>query len=167
MKINDDHLYHGAALTQVAEHPTFKAINAFSKNGTRSRSAFLVSTDIGLYLKYASKPKKPFHEFVFTFNRENIAELETLCEKTNKVFLALVCVDARQICCVPYHLFTELLDARKKSKGGDEDAYTVLVTCATGKRFRIYVNVPGRRKQMLGEKVIPRDNFPETIFDKS
>jgi len=35
MRINDDHMYHGAALTQIVEHPTFKAVNAFWLNGGR------------------------------------------------------------------------------------------------------------------------------------
>lgn len=26
MKMNNDHMYHGAALTQIAEHPEFTAI---------------------------------------------------------------------------------------------------------------------------------------------
>ena len=28
MKIDDDHLYHGSALLQITEHPTFTAINS-------------------------------------------------------------------------------------------------------------------------------------------
>ena len=59
MKINDDHMYHGAALTQIAEHPQFTAINAFKHANRPSRSAFRINDDIGVYLKYASKPKGP------------------------------------------------------------------------------------------------------------
>ena len=28
MKIRDDHMFHGAALIQIAEHPRFTAINS-------------------------------------------------------------------------------------------------------------------------------------------
>jgi hypothetical protein len=46
MKINDDHMYRGAALTQIAEHPRFTAINAFKF----SRSAFKANDGIGIYI---------------------------------------------------------------------------------------------------------------------
>ncbi|MGO9201683.1 MAG: hypothetical protein ACLQM8_14250 [Limisphaerales bacterium] len=84
MKINKDHLYHGAALTQVAEHPTFKAINELSLQGERSRCAFLVNTDIGLYLKYARIAREPFDEFIFTFSADNLSELEALKARSPK-----------------------------------------------------------------------------------
>ena len=67
MKINDDHMYHGAALTQIAEHEQFTAINAFEHGGKTSRSAFIVNHDIGVYLKYAGKPVGRYKEYQFTF----------------------------------------------------------------------------------------------------
>ena len=78
MHINEDHLYHGPALTQIAEWPTFKAINAFEpKKGEKSRSAFTVNHDTGIYLKYASKPVGPFKGIhVFTFTEANLAEVK-------------------------------------------------------------------------------------------
>src|SRR6266513_4136760 len=102
MKINKDHLYHGAALTQVAEHPSFKAINAFVHNGSRSRCAFLVNTDIGLYLKYASDHKGASKEFIFTLSQEHISELRILRNKAGRVFIGLICVSAGHICCISY-----------------------------------------------------------------
>ena len=57
MRIHDDHMYHGAALTQIAEHPAFTAINAFEDKGTKSRCAFRINTAIGAYIKYSSAPK--------------------------------------------------------------------------------------------------------------
>ena len=56
MKINDDHMYHGAALTQIAEHPTFKAVNAFWLNGKKSNAAFRINDTTGIYVKYAGFP---------------------------------------------------------------------------------------------------------------
>jgi hypothetical protein len=75
MHINDDHLYHGAALTQIAEYPTFKAINAFNSDGEKSRSAFIVNHDTGIYLKYATSPNKRWKEYVFTFTEAHLEEL--------------------------------------------------------------------------------------------
>jgi len=117
MKINDDHLYHGAALTQVAEHASFKAINAFTPNGSRSRSAFLINNDIGLYLKYASKPKGAYDEFIFTFRQEHLAELSLLREKVGRIFIGLICISSRQICSIPYDALLSLVAMRKKKRG--------------------------------------------------
>lgn len=90
MKIHDDHKYHGAALTQIAEHPQFTAINAFGRGGARSRSGFIVNTDIGVYLKYATTKTKTFGEFVFTFNRQHLAEIDALAAKAEKTFVVFV-----------------------------------------------------------------------------
>lgn len=164
MKINNDHLYHGAALTQVAEHRTFKAINEVSHAGARSRCAFLINADIGLYLKYATRPKGRFKEFIFTFREEHLEELSVLKARAKKIFVGLICVSARQICCVPYKTLLALIAERKRDKGSDEALYTVLVTMPSGKSFRVYMNAPGQRKVMIGERIIPRDDFPDVIF---
>lgn len=81
MHINDDHLYHGAALTQIAEYPTFKAINSFSMNGGEIAVGLHgQSRHTGVYLKYASATNG-VGEYVFTFNLSNLAELEALQEQ--------------------------------------------------------------------------------------
>ena len=165
MKINKDHMYHGAALTQVAEHHSFKAINAVrSDEGVVSRSAFLINTDVGLFLKYATKSKGRFKEFVFTFHTEHLEELENLKKKTKKVYISLVCVAASQICCLPYEIFLKLIAARKRSKGIDEESYTILVTVPAGKSFRAYVSPAGKKKVALGTEIISRDDFPDMLF---
>ena len=56
MKIADDHMYHGAALLQIAEHPRFTAINSIEVSDQKSRSAYRINDNIGIFLKYASKP---------------------------------------------------------------------------------------------------------------
>lgn len=165
MKINDDHMYHGAALTQIAEHPQFTAINAFKVAGVTSRSAFKINNDIGVYLKYATKPKPPFSEYVFNFNSGHLAELVALRKWGPSVFLGLVCVKARQICCLKYADFETLVEARKKARGSSETQYILLATAPARKSFRVYVNAPGKRKVKLAKEVIvSRNVFPGAIF---
>ncbi len=166
MKINDDHLYHGAALTQIAEDDRFTAINAFELSTGKSRSAFEINQRIGIYLKYASATKGPFKEYVFTFRQEHLEELVEIADKSKSVFLALVCVKGREICCLPYVQLLELIARRKKAKGYDEDQYTILVTMPEGKSFRSYINEPDRKGKILGKQVlISRNNFPGKIFE--
>lgn len=166
MKINDDHLYHGAALTQIAEYPTFKAINAFEpKKGEKSRSAFSVNHDTGVHLKYATKPTKAYSEYVFTFSTANLEELEALKKHyAERVFIVLVCHEVKEICVVTLEEFQEHRQRRENANGGPEPHYQLLVTCESGKSFRVYVNSPGQKKTSLKQQVVSRNDFPKAIF---
>ena len=98
MRIDDDHLYHGAALIQIAEDPHFTAINALGADGVALRNAFRVNADIGVLLKYSSSPKGRVKEYQFTFTAEHLAQLDVLASEVASVFVALVWVKGRQIC---------------------------------------------------------------------
>ena len=166
MKIDDDHMYHGAALIQIAEDPQFTAINSFKLAAGVSRSGYRINDDIGVYLKYASKYTPAYREYGFTFRKQHLAELAEIAKVSTKVFAALVCVKARQICCLGYSDLVRMVDARKAKKGSAEDQYVVLVTLPAGKSFRVYVNAPGVRKTMLGHPlIVNRNDFPSVIFD--
>lgn len=165
MRIDDDHMYHGAALIQIAEDPLFTAINSFKLASGVSRVAYRINDDIGVYLKYASNPTPAHREYVFTFRKEHLAEFGEIAKTAQKVFAALVCVKARQVCCLPYEGLTKLILARRKAKGAAENQYVILVTLPQGKSFRVYVNAPGVRNTMLGKAVVvSRNDFPSEIF---
>lgn len=167
MKINDDHMYHGAALTQIAEHEQFTAINVFEHDGRKSRSAFIVNHDIGVYLKYAGRPVGRYKEYQFTFLSDHLGELDRLDQKTNKVFVALVCVKDRQICVLSLAQLRELLKRREKSAGRKEGQYVIGATLPEGKAFRVYVNTPGKRGETLGKAVVvTRNKFPNALFEQ-
>lgn len=166
MKINDDHLYHGAAITQIAEHEQFTAINSFKHSSGISRSAFKVNDGIGVFLKYATAAKKPFNEYVFNFRQEHIDELKNISSKSEKVFIALVCVKSREICCLPYEKLLALIQRRRKAKGDSEEQYQILASLESGKAFRVYINAPAQKKTYLGSPIIiARNNFPNSLFD--
>lgn len=165
MKVHDDHLYHGAALIQIAEHPQFTAINSFKTGDGVSRSAFRINDDIGVYLKYASKPKKPFYEYQFTFQDSHLEELKEIANSTNRLYLALVCVEARHICALSFKKLLGLIDRRVERMGSSENQYALLVTMPANKAFRVYLNLPGKRKKMLGKPLlVPRNEFPGVLF---
>ncbi len=166
MKINDDHMYHGAALNQIAEHPQFTAINVFKDRREISRSAFRINDDIAVFLKYAKKSKLPYDDYQFTFSTKHLQELHQINNKVrNRTYVALVCVKDRQICCLPYAKFEALIKKRLKAKKADEDQYTILVTLPQNKSFRVDVNVPGKRNLTLGKSIlISRKDFPAVLF---
>ena len=167
MRIHEDHLYHGAALTQIAEFPTFKAINAFSAGGEKSRSAFIVNHDTGIYLKYATSPTKRWKQYVFTFTTPHLEEIAALKAHHARVFIVLVCRKAKEICVLTIDEFEKHRALREKAKGATEPHYQILVTVPSGKSFRVYMNAPGRKKTMLKEQKVARNEFPKSIFAAS
>lgn len=161
MHIDDDHMYHGAALTQIAEDPEFTAINRFEN--TSARGAFRINTSTGVYMKHASKPVRG--EYVFTFNQKNLAELEALKPQCTKLFIVMVCVKGRQICCITVEELETHIARRKDYAGKTEDQYQVIVTVPKGMSFRIYMNAPGVKRTRLKQQIVSRNNFPHGIFE--
>jgi hypothetical protein len=166
VKIHDDHLYHGAALIQIAEHKQFTAINSLKIGRDVSRVAYCVNNGIAVYLKYATKPQGKFSEYNFSFKKDHISDLQKIDAKNEKTFIALVCVRDRQICCLSYAEFSELHSARRKSAREAEDSLSILVVAPNGKSLRAYVNPAGERRKMLGAHIIPRNRFPNILFEK-
>lgn len=165
MHVHDDHLYHGAALIQVAEHPQFTAINSLKNGGAVVPVAYKINDEIALYLKYASKPKAPFREYPFTFHKEHLEQLGQIAKTNPKTFVALVCVKDREVCCLSYDQLRAIVARRKAEKGVEEDQYVILVTAPAGKGLRAYVNAPGKKKAILGKPlIVARNAFPGAMF---
>ena len=164
MKIREEHLNHGAALNQIADHKKFTAINALKVKGKVSRSAFRINDSTNVYLKYATKPAGAFREYQFTFNRPHRAELKAIDNLEEALYLALICVEDREICCIEYSQFAALFQARTDAAGGVEPQFVILVTLKKGEAFRVYVNSPGAKGRMLKPQLkIPRNRFPEIV----
>jgi hypothetical protein len=165
VKLHDDHLYHGAALIQIAEHEKFTAINELKIGRDKYTNAYRINDDVAVYLKYATAPNKSHSEYVFTFHTEHINSIEEISTHCRNTYLALVCVKDREVCCLSYEELSTLIVARKKAKNGDENQYTILITAPTGKSLRAYVNSPGVKGQMIDEPLlIPRNRFPSIVF---
>ncbi len=166
MKINDDHMYHGAALTQIAEHPQFTSINAVRIGGDLSRSAFRINETIGVYLKYATQPNPPDDDYIFTFTKPNKDELGSLNRRCDDMYVAIVCVHDRHICCVSYSELTAWLSKRENALGHAEDTSTILVGLPQRKAFRVNMNLPRRRRVYLAKpQLVPRNRFPNVLFE--
>ncbi len=123
--------------------------------------------DINIYLKYASKPLGRYKEYRFTFNKDNLDELRTLKELKMRLFICLICVFSGQICCVPYSTLIKLINQRINKKGKDEDNYTIIATLPFRRSFQIYMNSPKRKNIMIGEMIIPQDNYLKILFQES
>jgi hypothetical protein len=165
MKIRDEHLYHGAALTQIAEDRRFTAINALKVGAKVTNSAYKINDHIAVYFKYAASPHGKYHEYVFTFKSDHISQLRRIAASNESAHVALVCVDAREVCSITVDQLHDLIDRRQKANGGPEDQYTILVTAEPSKSLRVYVNQPGRRGAIIGKPiVVSRNAFPDSVF---
>lgn len=165
MKIHDDHMYHGAALIQIAEHPAFTAVNSLKVRGQVLRNSYKINDDIGVHLKYASRPWNAFREYPFTFDQDELKELSDTDKVVDKLFVGLVCVKDREICCLSRSQLTGLIDARKAAKGTTEPQYVILVTAAKNKSLRAYINAPGVKRRIQGSAlIIARSSFPDILF---
>ncbi|MDX9964912.1 hypothetical protein [Desulfobacter postgatei] len=100
MKIHDDHLYHGAALIQVAEDKEFTAINSLKIGNKIHRTAYKINDKIALYLKYASNKTEPHNEYIFTFQKQHLKDLRSIFKIYPNTYISLVCVHDREICCL-------------------------------------------------------------------
>lgn len=161
MPINTKQLYHGAVLYQIAEHPQFTAINALAN----SNNAFRINDDIAVYPKFCTNPTGPYREYRFTFNSDNLHEIQSIVELDVELHLALVCVKDSRICCLPYQKLTELIEARKNSFGAEEEQYVVIVNYEPGKRFRVNMNKPGTRGKYVSAPIRVRQSAcPNDLF---
>jgi hypothetical protein len=167
MKIDLEHQYHGAAIIQIAESQWFTTINAIKrKDGATYRSAYRVNGKIAVFLKYANtRPKGKFKQVQFTFPKKTLKELRELKARGLRVFLGLVCVRARAICCLPLNEFLALLSERKEAAGKGEAQYTLHVGVPKRGQFRVSLAYPNSRGYVAGDELlVPRNDFPWRIF---
>ena len=83
----------------------------------------------------------------------------------NNLHLALVCVQDREVCCIPNSVLVALVEKRIELHGGDEDQYTLLVNLPKNKSFRVSMNAPGVKGEYVDTPVtIPRNAFPDALF---
>jgi hypothetical protein len=106
MKVQEEDLYHGAALTQVVEHPSFKALNkADDKYGH-----YLVNHDRRILAKYTKRRASPWQ---FTFSADDMLAVEKdLKAKGSRTFVCLVCGD-ETVCLLDEKEISEVLDVSR------------------------------------------------------
>ena len=141
----------------------------------KSRCAYRINTDIGVYIRAATKPVNG--EYISNFKKENIEELtalESVCKKA--VFVVLVCYNAkaihkgsrmaqyRQICVLRPSQIKALIET--KGAGAPATAqHNILITVPSSKSMRARITIPGKKggRMELTHK-IPRNAFPNLIF---
>jgi len=144
MKTQKKDMYHGAALTQLVEHESFKALNKVdSKYGH-----YLVNTDRRLIVKWTEKDSSPWQ---FTFQLDDLVTLRADISSKFKTFIVLVCGQLT-VCLL------------------EQTDYTAIIDLNEDKQQWIKVEIPKASMRIRGSKgalkhAIKHNAFPEGVFN--
>lgn len=144
MKIQEKDIYHGAALTQIVEHSSFKALNRASEK----YGHYLVNTDHHVLVKYRKLTRSPY---VFTFQPDEINHLAATLDSQDNVFFCFVC--GKETVC-----------ALEKS-----EILTVLNPTSSVTQF-VRIEIPkGGSCHVSGSagklpRTVPHNSFPDKVF---
>lgn len=145
MKIQEQDRFHGAALTQIVEHESFKALNKASEK----YGHYLINTDRHIFVKYR---KPDFSPWTFTLQPDELSAIQSEAEANHIVFLALVC-GSTTVCALTRHEINSIID-----------------TVSTAQQW-IRISVPKggscHVSGSMGEltRTVPHNSFPNKIFE--
>ena len=144
MKIQTKDFYHGAALTQIVEHPSFTALNkADEKYGH-----YIVNHDIRLIVKYSSPGNGPWR---FTFNSDDLETIQNDIGDDVSFYACLVC-GAETICLLDEEDLKFIIDTESN------EAQWVRVDSPVGKSMRVSGS-QGKLNHTVAHNVFPNRMF--------
>jgi hypothetical protein len=144
MKIQEKDIYHGAALTQIVEHPSFKALN----RATEKYGHYLVNTDLHVFVKYRKSSRSPY---IFTVQPDELNHLGSVISSNNKVFFCFVC--GRETICAL-----------------DKNEILTVLNLASLNQQSVRVEIPkGGSCHVSGTagrltRTVPHNSFPVKVF---
>ncbi|WP_338472627.1 hypothetical protein R4Z10_07775 [Niallia sp. XMNu-256] len=144
MKIQTQDLFHGAVLTQITEHPSFKALN----KADTLYGHYLVNHDTRLFVKYLSKETSPWN---FKFSVTEMQSIQSDMKLTKNVFLCLVC-GQETICALNIQEFTNLIDLTSS------ESQSIIVEIPPGGSM----HVKGTAGDL--DRTLRHNSFPEKLF---
>lgn len=143
MKINEKHLYHGAALAQIVEHASFKALN---KAPDGAYGHYILNQGTALWMKYATGEP----EWQFTFNPTDLVALRG--DPSAQVLAVLVC-GQRSVCLLHRAELVDLIDLSAASS----QWLRIGAPAGTGLKVR-------GQQDPTRAKTIPHNRFPNELF---
>lgn len=146
MKIQRQDLFHGAALMQVVEHPSFKALN---KAPDGKYGHYILNNDTRLFVKYTTGAGP---EYFFTLSADDVSSIRDDETGGHRVFLVMVCGEDT-VCAVPSPDLWVLADKNTQA------SQQVWVRSYPGKSMRF-----GRGGHELVH-TIPHSGFPAVVLD--
>ena len=144
MKIQEKDIYHGAALTQIVEHPSFKALN----RATQKYGHYLINTDHHVLVKYRKSPRSPY---IFQLQPEELSHLASVITSNSKVFFCFVC-GKETVCALDKNELLTVLDLASLTR------QSVRVEIPRGGSC----HVSGTAGKL--SRAVPHNSFPDKVF---
>jgi len=144
MKIQEQDVYHGPALMQIVEHPSFKALNRASKR----YGHYLVNTDRQVFTKYRKVKSSPWQ---FVFAPEELSTLSRALSGPDHVYVCLVCGHLT-VCALSGDELQQLVDLAARSP------QSIRVDVPSGGSC----HVSGSKGRL--KRTVPHNSFPNKIF---
>lgn len=144
MRIQEQDIYHGAALTQIAEHASFKALNKDSER----YGHYLINADCHVFIKYSRSASSPWS---FTFTPEQLEPLRNIQESQADLYACFVC-GHETVCLLSQEQLEQVIDI---SAGNSQ---WVRVEVPKGSSCRVF----GSKGKL--KKTIPHNAFPANLF---
>ncbi len=145
MKIQQQDLFHGAALMQVVEHPRFKALN---KAPDKKYGHYVLNNDTRLFVKYTTGDGP---DYWFNLSRDDVSAIKKDQADGHRVFAVLVC-GSETVCAIPAD---ELWTVADQNPNGNQQVW---VRADPGKSMRF-----GRGQHQVA-RAIPHKSFPEVVL---
>jgi hypothetical protein len=144
MKIQVKDIFHGTALTQIVEHPSFKALNkADNKYGH-----YQINNDTRILIKHCSSENSPW---TFNLNKEDINTLIGDISFNHRSYLCLVCGKI-SVCLLSCQDYEKLLDTSSSS------SQLLTVTIKEGTSIHV------KSKLHILNHAIHHTDFPDKLF---
>ena len=103
MKIQAKDLYHGAALTQIVEDPSFTALNKVDDK----YGHYLINANIRLLVKYSTAQDSPWR---FTFHADELKSIDEDIEADGIEFFACLVCGKETICVLAAEQIKVVID---------------------------------------------------------
>jgi hypothetical protein len=154
MRVQNKHRFHGAALTQIVEHRSFKALNRASD----AYGHYIVNTNPGdtsagreIFIKYIDSPpgRSAWH---FSLMEKELDRIGKAVSEDRPVSLVLVCGE-QEVCLLSGDDLAEILDFAAASQS--------IRVSRPGPGKRLVVSGPSRPLR----HTVPRTWFPAKLFD--
>ncbi len=152
MNIKERDLYHGAALTKIVLHKSFKALNTVDDK----YGHYQVNNNVRLMAKHSTSSSKngESHTWQFTFNPDDIKVLiGDFGQAGISTFVVLTCGKVA-VCCINETEIRNLVNLDLNKPQG------IQVVAEAGKQLRV------RSSRQTGGCKIPVNRFPNCIFVK-
>lgn len=106
MAFSQEDQFHGAALIQIVDHPSFTALNAGNERGL-----YRINDHAALYAKYSQRPGNGRWQFTFDSRHQEICRDQFNAYDVvdrGKFWIALICVND-WVCLIDYPMYEQLL----------------------------------------------------------